>query len=115
MHEHVWNVLVEDSVLRFDRIIERLGSSRFPMSKEKVFLPIIKAEDSSNHYLVDSFKPIPGLQCVLMLDDPSNNVLKVEVDDNDRDESDDKKSKKSKDSYIPLNIPSNYIGSIKKV
>src|SRR4051812_41802516 len=116
MHEHVWKILVEDSILRFDRIIEKLESSKFPMKREKAFLPIIQIEDSLNHYHVDSSKPIPGLQCILMLDDPSNKAFEEEVHNvdgcNKNEHFDDKKSK---DSYIPLKILSNHVGSIEKV
>jgi hypothetical protein len=52
-----------------------------------------------------------------MLDDPSNKVFEEELDNVDDNEYfDNKKSKKkSKDSYIPLKISSNHIGSIEKV
>lgn len=115
MHEHVWNLLVEDSILRFDRINEKLGTIKFPMKKEEAFLPIIK---DLGHYYVDYHKSIRGLQCVLMLDDPSDKMIEEESDDKSENEYYNIKStklKKSEDSYIPLEIPSNHICSLRKV
>ncbi|CAG8680106.1 252_t:CDS:2, partial [Funneliformis mosseae] len=86
MHEHIWKILVEDSILRFDRIIDRLGTHRFPMKKENAFHPVIKAESCYECYN----KPISGLNCK-------------------------KSKKKSDDSYKPLRILPNHIGSIEKV
>ncbi|CAI2169941.1 16883_t:CDS:10 [Funneliformis geosporum] len=89
MQEHIWKILVEDSILRFDRIIDRLGTHRFPMKKESAFHPVIKAENSNRF---ESYtKPILGLNCKK------------------------KSKKKSDDSYIPLKILPNHIGSIEKV
>jgi hypothetical protein len=115
MHEHVWKALVEDSIVRIDRTIEKLDTYKFPMKKEEVFLPIIK---DSDHYYVDYHKSIIGLQCVLMLDDPSDEMIEEESDDDDSKNEFYKKSKKlnkSEDSYIPLKIPSNHICSMRKV
>ncbi|RIA94047.1 hypothetical protein C1645_761004 [Glomus cerebriforme] len=114
MHEHIWKILVEDSILRFDRIIEKLESIKFPMERKEAFLPIIKVDDPFNHYYVNCSKPIRGLQCVLILDEPSDKMIEEESDDENK-YPDNKKSKKSKDSYIPLKIPSDHIGSIEKV
>ncbi|GES87368.1 hypothetical protein GLOIN_2v1526560 [Rhizophagus clarus] len=112
MHEHIWKILVEDSILRIDRIIERFDTIKFPMKKEEVFLPIIKKYD---RYYVDYHKPISGLQCVLMLDDPPDEMIEEELDDDSDYKKNSKKLKKSRDSYIPLKIPLNHICSLRKV